>query len=90
MNLNCIRKSKGISRKELAERVGVTERRLEGWEYGEREPDIKHLIALADALECTVDQLVRDEKPIHLDGKKIGTLVSETVSAQLTKMRYWR
>lgn len=62
MNLNSIRKSKGIGRKELAERVGVTERRLEGWEYGEREPDIKHLIALADAMGCTVDQLIRDQK----------------------------
>ncbi len=62
MNLNSIRKNKGISQKELAEAVGVTERRLQGWEYGEREPDIRHLIALADALECTVDQLIRPGK----------------------------
>lgn len=62
MNLNFIRKAKGISQQELAEAVSVTERRLQGWEYGEREPDIQHLIALADALECTVDQLIRPRK----------------------------
>ena len=59
MNLKSIRKAKGISQKELAVAIGVTERRLQGWEYGEREPDIQHLISLSDALECTVDQLIR-------------------------------
>lgn len=62
MNLNSIRKAKGISQKELAVAVGVTERRLQGWEYGEREPDIRNLIALADTLGCTVDQLIRPGK----------------------------
>ena len=61
-NIDVMLAIRKMSVSELAERVGVTERRLEGWEYGEREPDIRHLIDLADALECTVDQLVRPGK----------------------------
>lgn len=52
----------------LAAKIGVSVRRLTSWEYGEREPSIRYLIALADALECTVDALIRPKK----EGDGIG------------------
>lgn len=59
MNLKAMMKEKKISARELAVKTGATERQIKGWMYGESEPGIRNLIALADALECTLDQLIR-------------------------------
>ena len=58
MNLKTIMAEQKISAKQLAEAVGVSQRRLEGWMYGEREPSIRYLIAIADTLNCTIDELI--------------------------------
>ena len=62
MNLKAIRIAKGMQSEELAQAVGVKPRQIRSWEYGEREPSIRLLIALADALGCTVDALIRPKK----------------------------
>ena len=59
MNLKAMMKDRKIRAGELAAKIGVTERQIRGWMYGESEPGIRHLIALADALGCTVDRLIR-------------------------------
>ncbi|MBR2853933.1 MAG: helix-turn-helix transcriptional regulator [Clostridia bacterium] len=59
MNLKAMMKERKIKARDLAAAIGVTERQVRGWMYGESEPGIRHLIALADALGCTVDQLIR-------------------------------
>lgn len=59
MNLKAMMKERKITAGELAAKIGATERQVKGWMYGESEPGIRHMIALADALECTVDQLIR-------------------------------
>lgn len=58
MDLKALREERHMSLEELARAVQVKPRTLRAWEYGEREPDIAHLIALADALHCTTDQLI--------------------------------
>lgn len=58
MNLKAMREERKISLEELAEAVHVKPRTVRAWEYGEREPDIPHLIALANHLHCTVDKLI--------------------------------
>lgn len=62
MNLKEIMAEQKISAKQLSGQIGVSQRRLEGWMYGEREPSIRHLIALADALQCSVDRIVGREE----------------------------
>ena len=61
MNLKTIMSEQKINAKQLAEQIGISQRRLEGWMYGEREPPIRYLIAISDALGCSVDRLVREE-----------------------------
>ncbi len=62
MNLKAIRKRKKMSMETLAERTGIRIGTLYSYQCGKRKPDIKGLILIADALESTVDELIR-EKP---------------------------
>lgn len=62
MNLKALRTAHSMSVEALAEAISVKPRQIRAWQYGEREPDIAHLIALADALQCTVDELIRPRK----------------------------
>ena len=52
-----IRRNKKITAKELAERVNVAESTMCLYETGKREPDFKTLIAIAEQLGVTIDQL---------------------------------
>lgn len=62
MELKAIRTERNMTRETLAEAVSVSAFTIRNWEQGQREPDIAHLIALADALDCTVDALVGHQK----------------------------
>lgn len=52
-----IRKNRGMSQETLAEKVGVSRQAVSKWETGEALPDYAKLIALADALEVSLDYL---------------------------------
>lgn len=58
MELKAIREKRNMSREALAEAIGVSAFTVRNWEQGQREPGIAHLIALADALDCSIDSLV--------------------------------
>ena len=51
------RKQLGLSQESLAEKIQVSRQAVSKWETGEAMPDITKLIALADALEMTLDAL---------------------------------
>jgi len=52
-NLRDWRRARGLSRRALAERVGISAHMLARYERGERYPDDKTLHALADALNIS-------------------------------------
>ena len=56
--LNALRKEKGITQKQLAEAIGLTERGLQGYEIKDRKPGYDALIALADYFDVSLDYLV--------------------------------
>ena len=62
MNLKALMDEKGVGLIWLSRKVNVSQRRLKSWMYGEREPPIAYLIKLADALNVTVDRLIRPQK----------------------------
>ena len=51
------RKSLGLSQESLAEKIQVSRQAVSKWETGEAMPDMAKLIALADALEISIDAL---------------------------------
>ena len=56
--LKALRKEKGITQKQLAEAIGLTERGLQGYEIKDRKPGYDALIALADYFDVSLDYLV--------------------------------
>jgi len=56
-----LREEKNITRKQLAERLGVSVRLVSYWENNKRECDFDMLIKLADVLDVTIDFLLGRE-----------------------------
>lgn len=57
-NLVAIRKSRGMTRKALAEELNIPYTTLRNYETGQREPGHKTLIALAKIFSVSVDELI--------------------------------
>lgn len=55
------RKEKGMTQKQLAGHLGVTDKAVSKWERGNGQPDIGYLQPLADALGVTVSELLKGE-----------------------------
>lgn len=61
-----LRKSKGISLKELGAIIGVAESTMSLYESGKRQPDYETLLKLAEYYGVTVDYLLRGSEEEHL------------------------
>ena len=57
--MRTIRKAKGMTMKELGEKVGVAEVTVSFYETGKREPSLEVLCKIADELDVSLDMLVR-------------------------------
>ena len=63
-HLKMVRKSNNLTQKQLADAIGATENGVQNYERGARKPTFDMLIALADALEVSLDYLVgRSDDP---------------------------
>ena len=61
--LRPLRMEKGLGQREVANRIGVTPGAVAQWELGQCNPSLANLLALADLLDCSIDQLLaRDEQ----------------------------
>ena len=55
-----MRKARGWSQEELAERVGVSRQAVSRWESGTAKPDADKIIAICDLFGVSADYLLRD------------------------------
>jgi len=70
-----LRKEHGWSQGELGTRIGTDAGRISRYEGGKISPSLEALVRLADALEVSVDYLVREDAPRrNLDGAQLGVL----------------
>ena len=60
--LQLIRKNKGLTQDELAEKLDVSRQAVAKWESGQAYPDISNLIQISNLFNVTVDYLVRDQE----------------------------
>lgn len=58
-NIKALRKAAGMTQEQLAERLGVGRTTVTMWETSDTLPQTRMLIALADALGCTVEDLLK-------------------------------
>lgn len=59
-----LRKSKGISQEELADKVGVSRQAVSKWESEQSTPDIEKVILLSDFFDVTTDYLMKGIEPV--------------------------
>ena len=68
-----LRKARGLSQEELADKLNVSRQAVSKWERGESSPDTDNLIELAKIYGITIDELINGEgtqKPSGADGGK--------------------
>ena len=72
-NLRQIRKRKGMSQEQLAEKVNVTRQSVSKWENGESYPEMNNILELCKIFNCKLNDLV------HTDMTDISSLDEEIV-----------
>jgi len=78
------RREKGLTQKDLADRLFLSDKAVSKWERGQSLPDIGLLEPLADSLGVTVTELLRGERQgaAPLDGREVEELF--TAAARLS------
>ena len=61
--IQILRKSRGISQEELADRIGVSRQAVSKWESEQSTPDIDKIILLSDYFDVTTDYLLKGIEP---------------------------
>ncbi len=61
--IQSLRKAKGISQEELADKVGVSRQAVSKWESEQSSPDIEKVMILSDFFEVTTDYLLKGIEP---------------------------
>ena len=80
-----LRKEQGLTQKQLADQLHISDRTISKWERGAGFPDVSLLEPLADALHCSVVSLLEGrlvEEPAEIDVRSALTvLIRESRSA---------
>lgn len=72
-----LRKAKGISQEELADKVGVSRQAVSKWESEHGTPDLEKIIILSDFFEVTTDYILKGIEPAKDEGEKNRELISK-------------
>lgn len=58
-----LRKQRGISQEELADKLNVTRQTVSKWEIGDSTPDLEKLRMMSDYFRISLDELVMGKEP---------------------------
>lgn len=79
-----LRKTKGISQEELADKVGVSRQAVSKWESGQGKPEIDNIIKLTKIYNVSSDYILlgigNNENTFVVEKKKINKEYSKTIS----------
>lgn len=86
-----LRKKKGLSQEELANKVNVSRQTVSKWEIGDSTPDMEKLIALSDLFEISLDELMTGKIPVTSENasnkSEIVNVLEEKVLTPENKVR---
>ena len=90
-NIKAIRKSKGLSQQDLADKLNVVRQTISKWEQGLSVPDSDLLIALSEALEAPVSTLLGETvTEIEADEVKALSEKLEIINLQFARRKAMR
>ena len=76
-NIRRVRKEHGISQKELADKIGVSQSAVNQWEVGKRIPKVQTIFRLSKAIPCAPKELM-SEFDVEIDALyTMGDIFSE-------------
>jgi len=82
-----LRSRQGVSRRALAQSAGISERHLANLEYGEGNVSILVLLQVAQALECSLAELIGDMTTVSPEWLMIRSLLEHRDEQALRKAR---
>lgn len=62
--IQILRKSRGISQEELAEKMGVSRQAVSKWESEQSSPDVDKIVLLSEYFDVTTDYLLKGIEPL--------------------------
>ena len=65
-----LRKQKGLSQEELADKIGVSRQAVSKWESKQSTPDLDKIIVMSDLFEVTTDYILKGIEPVSTTSKK--------------------
>lgn len=68
--IQSLRKSKGFSQEELADKVGVSRQAVSKWESEQSTPDIEKIIIMSELFEVTTDYILKGTEPVNMTSRK--------------------
>lgn len=84
-NLIELRKKKGVTRRELAQELGINEGTLQGYETKGREPKFSMLIKIADFFSVSIDDLIRVKDITKVGAGATGAYISDQFEIDRTR-----
>lgn len=84
-NIAFYRKRMGLTQVGLAEKLNYSDKAVSKWERGESVPDVLTLMALAEQLEVSVNELIADPNALPDDSGLVGQVVEKTLKRKADK-----
>lgn len=81
MMISTLRKEKGMTQLELAEKMGVTDKAVSKWERDLSFPDINSILKLAEIFEVSVDELmqIKTDTKENIGKNKVDEIVDNAL-----------
>ena len=74
-----LRKTKGLSQEELADRVGVSRQAVSKWESEQSTPELDKVVTLSEIFDVTTDYLLKGVEPVPAKDREDGRLGSRVL-----------
>lgn len=77
--IKVLRKKKGITQLDLANKLFVTDKTISSWESNRTEPGLELLVKLSDLLDCSVGYLIYGDNPKSVVETEIKFKITKTL-----------
>ena len=88
-NLSELRKRKGLTQLELAEKFNYTDRAVSKWENGDTLPDVEVLYNLCEFYGVTIDYLVHEDNYRYIKNDSKAATINRILIISLVSLLIW-